>query len=159
MDAISAEKSFEAQLQRFAKDVENEATKTVFTQYARETKQQYERLANRLHSLEGSAPGAKSFLAHVFGLNLKSAQVGAEKGERTTQELMMAYAVESSESAIYECLATMAEAAGDAETAQLARTIQSEKRVMAQETWKLLPASALDVYKRATGSRSVKTTA
>jgi ferritin-like metal-binding protein YciE len=158
-DVIAAEKSFEAQLQRFAKDADNETTKTVFNQYARETRQQHERLTDRLHSLEGIVPTPRGFLAFIFGLSLKSPQIGAEKEGRTTQELMMAYAVTNSELATYECLATMAEAAGDAETAQLARTIQSQKGAMAQEIWNLLPASALDVYKRVTGSRSVKTTA
>lgn len=113
-DAIAAEKVFEAHLGRLTKATDNESARTVFDQHAHETTQQHERLTDRLNSLGANSPGAKSFLAHVFGFYLKSAQ--------------------------------------------LARTIQSEASGMAQEIWSLLTASALDVYKRVTGSRSVRTT-
>jgi len=153
-DAIAAEKSFETQLQGFSKEGDNEAAKSLFQQHALETRNQYERLTARLEALGGSASTAKSLLAHIFGMSPKTAQVGHEKEERTTQNLMMAFAVENSECAMYESLATVADAAGDAETAALARSIQSQEKATAEKVWNLLSPAALDAFTRITGERA-----
>ncbi|HZQ52348.1 MAG TPA: DUF892 family protein [Bryobacteraceae bacterium] len=158
-DAIAAEKSFETQLQGFANEGDNAAAKAAFHQHALETKQQYERLTARLESLGGSPSTTKSFLAHVFGLSPKTAQLGHEKEERTTQNLMMAYAVENSEIAMYESLATVAEAAGDTQTATLAREIQQQEKATAEKVWQLLPTAALEAYSRLTGETARSTSA
>lgn len=147
-DAIAAEKSFETQLQGFSKEGDDAVAQAAFSQHALETKRQYERLTARLEALGGSPSGTKSFLAHVFGLSPKAAQIGHEKEERTTQNLMMAYAVENSEMAMYEALATVAEAAGDPTTASLAREIQAEEKATAEKVWKLLPNAAAQAYQR-----------
>ncbi len=150
-DAIAAEKSFETQLQGFAKEGDNETVKSAFHQHALETRTQYERLTARLEALGGSTSTAKSILAHIFNLSPKAAQIGHEKEERTTQNLMMAFAVENSECAMYESLAAIADAAGDTQTANLARQIQSEEKATAEKVWKLLSPTALDAYRRITG--------
>lgn len=149
-DAIAAEKSFETQLQGFAKEGDDELAKAAFHQHAIETKQQYELLTARLEALGGSTSAAKSFLAHVFGLSPKTAQIGHEKEERTTQNLMMAFAVENSEMAMYEALITVAEVAGDTETAALARQIQKQEETTAQKVWSLLPQAAENTFYRLT---------
>ncbi len=153
-DAIAAEKSFETQLQGFAKEGDNAAAKSAFQQHAVETKRQYERLTARLEVLGGSTSTAKSLLAHMFNMTPKAAQIGHEKEERTTQNLMMAFAVENSELAMYESLASVAEAAGDTQTAALAREIQAEEKATADKVWKLLAPAALDAYTRLTGGAS-----
>lgn len=150
-DAIAAEKSFETQLQGFANEGDNAAAKMAFHQHALETRNQYERLTARLQVLGGAPSTAKSFLAHMFGMTPKAAQIGHEKEERTTQNLMMAYAVENSEVAMYEALATVAEAAGDMKTATLAREIQAQEQSTAERVWRLIPNAALDAFERLTG--------
>jgi ferritin-like metal-binding protein YciE len=149
-DAIAAEKSFETQLEGFAKEGNDTVVQSLFRQHAAETKQQYERLTARLTALGGSTSAAKSFLAHVFGLSPKAAQLGHEKEERTTQNLMMAYAVENSEMAMYESLAIVAEAAGDTETASLARQIQAQEKETAEKIWRVLPGCAEQAFLRIT---------
>src|SRR3954447_20564308 len=149
-DAIAAEKSFETQLQGFAKEGDDTVVQSLFNQHAVETRRQYERLTARLEALGGSTSGAKSLLAHIFGLSPKTAQIGHEKEERTTQNLMMAYAVENSEMAMYESLATVAEAAGDTETAALARQIQAQEKATAEKIWMVLPACAEQAFLRVT---------
>ncbi len=124
---------------------------SLFRQHAAETRLQYERLTARLSALGGSPSTAKSLLAHVFGLSPKAAQLGHEKEERTTQNLMMAYAVENSEMAMYESLATVAEAAGDTETASLARQIQAQEKETAEKIWRVLPGCAEQAFLRVTG--------
>jgi ferritin-like metal-binding protein YciE len=68
--------------------------------------------------------------------------MGHDEAERVSQNLMMAYAVEHSEIAMYEALATVAAAAGDEITASLARNIQAEEQRTADKIWALIPAAA-----------------
>lgn len=149
-DAIAAERSFETQLEGFSKEGDDPNAQALFRQHAAETKLQHERLTARLEALGGSPSGTKSFLAHVFGLSPKAAQIGHEKEERTTQNLMMAFAVENSELAMYESLATAAEAAGDTQTATLARSIQAQEKATAEKIWQYLPTAAAASFQRIT---------
>jgi len=93
-DAIAAEKSFETQLRGFAEEGDSAQAHALFATHADETRRQYEDLTSRLNALGGSVSTVKSFLAHIFGLTPKTAQLGHEESERVTQNLMMAYAVE-----------------------------------------------------------------
>lgn len=76
----------------------------------------------------------------------KAAQLGHDESERSTQDLMMGFAVENSEIGMYECLATFAADAGGTITEQLARDIQAEERRAAEKMWNALPASARSTY-------------
>jgi len=105
-----------------------------------ETRTQYDRLSARLDQLGGPTLTAKSFLAHLFGLMPKSAQIGQESDERTVQNLLMAFAIESSECAMYESLTVVASAAGDDATETLAREIQAEEKDTADKIWHFLPS-------------------
>jgi ferritin-like metal-binding protein YciE len=158
-DAIAAEKSFETQLQGFAKEGDDTQAQSLFQQHATETRTQYERLTARLEALGGSTSAAKSMLAHIFNMTPKAAQIGHEKEERTTQNLMMAFAVENSECAMYESLASVAEAAGDTETASLARSIQAQEKATADKVWALIPSAATAALARITGTSGAATSA
>jgi ferritin-like metal-binding protein YciE len=141
-DAIAAENAFESQLEGFSKEGDDTTVQQLFEQHRRETRLQIERLTARLHDLGESPSGMKSFMAHLFSFAPKTASLGHEESERTTQNLMMAYAVENSEVAMYESLATVAEAIGDQKTAFLAREIQQEEQQTAQKVWNHIAPSA-----------------
>jgi ferritin-like metal-binding protein YciE len=141
-DAIAAEKSFETQLTGFSEEVEDSTVQALFRQHADETKQQYTLLTERLKELGGSTSAMKSFLAHVFNFAPKIAQVGHDKYERQTQDLMMAYAVENAEVAMYESLAQAAQIAGDTRTEQLARQIQQQEKQTAEKVWAQIAPAA-----------------
>jgi ferritin-like metal-binding protein YciE len=141
-DAIAAESSFESQLEGFAKEGDDPAARDLFQRHARETRVQRERLEARLHDLGDSPSSVKSFMAHMFNFAPKTASLGHDEAERTTQNLMIAYAVEHSEVAMYEALATVAEFAGDQLTARLAREIQSEEERTAGLVWNMIRPSA-----------------
>lgn len=134
-DAIAAEKSFETQLLGFSKEVENTAVEAMFRQHAEETKVQYTELTERIKQLGGSTSSLKGFLAQVFSVAPKIAQIGHDKNERETQDLMMAFAVENAEVAMYESLAQVALLAGDRETETLARKIQKQEEETAEKVW------------------------
>lgn len=141
-DAIAAEKSFETQLKGFSKEGQDAAVQSLFAQHAEETRLQYEKLTARLEALGGSTSAVKSFLAHIFNFAPKIAQIGHDESERVTQNLMMAYAVENAEVAMYESLATAAQSAGDSHTEQLARTIQQQEKTTADKVWQQLAPAA-----------------
>jgi ferritin-like metal-binding protein YciE len=151
-DAIAAEKNFEDQLRAFAKETDQGPVRQAFEQHAEETRLQHERLTARLEALGGSPSGVKSFLAHLFGFAPKTAQMGHDEAEKGTQDLMIAYAVENSEVAMYEALAVSAAAAGDTITEQLARDIQQEERRTAEKVWSLLGPSARDSFLKVSGA-------
>ena len=112
-DAIAAEESFEPQLRGFAREGSSDQVHRLFLQHADETRNQCDRLKRRLTELGGERSAAKSFLAHLAGLSPKLAQLGHDTVDRVTQNLMIVYAVENCEIAMYESLIAVAEAAGD----------------------------------------------
>lgn len=98
----------------------------------------------------------KSFLAHLFATTPKTAQLGHEESERVTQNLMMAYAVENSEIAMYESLATVAAAAGDAETERLAPDIQAQEDATAGKVFAMIPAAAARSFQQLAGAKETR---
>lgn len=150
-DTIAAEKNFEDQLRAFARETDQTTARQLFEQHANETARQYQRLEARLEALGGSTSGMKSFLSHLLGFAPKMAQLGHDEAEKGTQDLIIAYAVEHSEIAMYEALFTSATEAGDTETAQLAREIQQEEKMAAEKVWNLIAASARDSFQKVTG--------
>jgi len=145
-DVIAAEKSFETQLRGFAKEASGSQAARLFEQHAEETKTQYGLLTSRLEALGGSASGIKSFLAHLFNSAPKIAQVGHAEEERTTQDLIMAFAVENAEVAMYEALFVAAEMAGDSQTAVLARRIQAQEQETADKVWNVIATAATEAF-------------
>jgi ferritin-like metal-binding protein YciE len=145
-DAIAAEKSFETQLRGFAKEASFSEAMRMFEQHAEETAVQYGLLTSRLEALGGSTSAIKSFLAHLFNSAPKIAQAGHADEERTTQDLMMAFAVENAEVAMYEALFVAAETAGDDETAALARRIQAQEQETADKVWNVIAAAATQAF-------------
>ena len=132
-DAIATEKGFEAQLQSFAKDSGGAAVKPVFQRQAAEARRHSERLSARLESLGGSRSAARSVLAQLFSVDPKN----------RTRNLMATFALENSGMAMYASLAAIAGAAGDSETAELARDLQAERKTTAETIWNLLGPAAL----------------
>jgi ferritin-like metal-binding protein YciE len=145
-DAIAAEKSFETQLLGFSEQGDDEEVRSLFAAHAEETRSQYGRLTRRLEQLGGSPSTGKNFLAHIFSLAPKSAQVAHSPQEKTAQNLIMAFSVENGECAMYEALAVTADSCGDSETATLAREIQAEERRTAEKVWHFLPSRSLIAY-------------
>ena len=131
-----------------AKEVDDGEVKRMYHQHADETRIQYERLTARLEALGGSTSGVKSFLAHMFGRAPKTAQIGHEVEEKTTQDLMIAYSVENAEVAMYESLITVAQEAGNHQTAELAREIQHQERATAEKIWPHIARTARVAFDR-----------
>jgi ferritin-like metal-binding protein YciE len=145
-DVIAAEKSFESQLRAMAKEGDFEPAKALFAEHADQTQTQHERLSARLEQLGGSPSALKTAAAHVFNFTPKVAQLGHSSAEKSSQDLIIAFTVENSEVATYEALATVAAAAGDSTTEQLAREIQEEERRASHNIWHLIAPSSRQAY-------------
>jgi ferritin-like metal-binding protein YciE len=145
-DAIAAEKSFETQLLGFAKEAKLPQARSLFEHHASETRQQCAALTSRLEELGGSTSTVKGFFAQLFNMAPKMAQLGHKEEERATQDLIMAFAVENAEVAMYESLAIVSEASGDELTARLAKTIQAQEQAAADNLWPLIARSAAEGY-------------
>lgn len=151
-DAIAVEKAFEARLNEFAGQADVEDVRIAFHEHALETKNQHERLTARLEALGGTPSRVKGLLAHIFESTPKLLHTGQQKEERTTQNLIVAFALENSDVAMYESLAAVSEAAGDSETESLARSIQAQERAAAERIWSLLQDAARIELQRATSA-------
>lgn len=146
-DAEAAERNFEDALMTFAHAGEQNEVKNFFQFASNRAKTQHERLEARLRALGGSPSTAKSLLAHMLAFTPTVAQVGHEPAEKNTQHLMICVAAASAEMAMYESLATVASACGDAETERLARELQAEERDDYEKSWNLLKPSALASFR------------
>jgi ferritin-like metal-binding protein YciE len=142
-DAIAAERRFETQLRAFAMDaMDRSDVRELFERHADETREQHVALTDRLRELDGAPSGVESLLAHMFTVTPTVALTHHEQEEKITQNLMIAFAVENSEVAMYESLATVASAAGDGATENLARKIQNQERLTAEKVWKQIAPAA-----------------
>ncbi len=151
-DAIAAERNFETQLRAFSKEGEQVPVQNAFAEHAVETRRQHERLTARLEALGGTPSTVKTFFAHVFNFAPKTAQLGHEPAEKNSQDLIIAFAIENSEIAMYEELAVVAQFAGDTETERLARAIQEEERAAARKVWGLIDASCRQSFMKVTSN-------
>jgi ferritin-like metal-binding protein YciE len=140
VDAIAAERSFESQLRSFAGEGDDQEVQGLFLRHADETRSQHARLAARLEQLGGSTSLAKELLAQFLSHAPAAAKLTHTAEERIVQNLVIAFSVESSECALYESLATVANALGDTTTEKLARAIQDEERRTAEAIWHFLPS-------------------
>ena len=143
---VAAERAFESQLRAFAIEGDDNEVQAMFAEHAEETRLQHERLAARLQELGGASSAGKSALAYIFGLAPRAAQLARIEEERTVQNLIVGYTIETSECAMYEALLTVAGAAGDAHTSSLARQIQSEEARAAEKMWHFIRTRSIIAY-------------
>lgn len=130
-DAVAAERSSEARLRALARTADDPAARQLFSEHAEETRTQCERLETRLAEI-----------AAVRGVSDTTAPAAATDSADSVLDLIEAYAAENTEIAMYEALAVAAMAAGDSVTEQLARRIQEEERIAADNVWRLIGPAA-----------------
>lgn len=145
-EAISAEKSFEAELRKFAGEGDDDDVQTAFAAHAEQTRYQHQRLADRLQALGGSASGEAHGLAHAFETAPQVSQTGDIQEERAVQHLITAFGVETGECAFYETLAAIAAASGDIKTEALARQIQAEEEEAAKRLFSFIRSRSKIAY-------------
>lgn len=141
-DAIATERSIESQLRAFAKEAEDQPGGRLLTDYADETRSQFEQLTRRLQSLGKEPSLLRGFLSQVFNFAPKVAQLGYGPEERVAQHLIAAYGFVNAEAAMFTALSVLAETTGDTATAALASGIQQQKHAMMPRIWKEIAPAA-----------------
>ncbi len=147
-EAVSAARNFETQLRAFADEAHAGERQRIFLEHAARLHRRHEQLVARAESLGVAPVAAKSLLDHLFSLSPKTAHAAHVKSH-TTENFIKMYAIESSEVALYEALANIAEAAGDVDTETLVRSLQREAKTAVETIWQLLPAAAREDVERA----------
>jgi ferritin-like metal-binding protein YciE len=126
-------------MRRFAAETTLPQARELFLVHADETRLQYELLTSRLQSLGGTKSESASPLAYAFDRLPRPAH---PEEERTTLDLILAFAMENAEVAMYEALRITAGMAGDTMTASIVERIQMQEQQAAENIWKLIAVAA-----------------
>ena len=141
-DAWAVEKGLVDTLNEMADEVNDANVRSVFQEHARVTKQQEEDLEARIRALGEEPSGGKGLLNSVMGGLADMLQGAHDEFDKTTQDLMKAYATENFEMAMYESLRAYCSAIGDTETAALASRLFEQEHQAASLVWPLITACA-----------------
>jgi ferritin-like metal-binding protein YciE len=128
-DAHALELQATQMLQLAPRIVADEELGTIFAGHLEQTRDQAHRLEERLRQRGAGTSRLKDIALRAGGLNV--AGFFAAQPDRTIKLAGFAYAFENLEHAVYELTARVAERAGDAETAALAREIARQESAMA----------------------------
>lgn len=134
-DARAAEKALVSALRDMANDANDPVVKALFEEHASLTHTQEELLEERIRALGSEPTNMKSFMNQMMAKASDLMNTGHDDYDKTTQDLMKAFATENFEMAMYESLEAFASAVGDHETAQLARRIHEQEKETADRIW------------------------
>ena len=141
-DAWAVEKALVDNLREMAEEVNDPQVRTVFEQHRQVTHQQEENLEARIRALGEEPSGGKGFFNRMLGAIGDALQGAHDEYDKTTQDLMKAFATENFEIAMYTALESYATAIGDTETAQLARQHISEEEEARDVVWPYIAQAA-----------------
>ncbi len=151
-DAWAMEKALVDNLRAMADEVKDPYIQAMFQQHADVTRQQEELLEARIRNLGEEPSGGKGLLNKMMAMIGDAFQGAHDPEDKTTQDLMKAFGIESFEMAVYQGLMAYASAIGDTQTAQLAQQILQQERDTANKVWPLIaPAAARPAQEAATG--------
>lgn len=141
-DAHASEVGIVAILKDFIDEIDNLQVKAVFQEHLAVTESQAQRLEQRLVALGSGASDGKGFLNVLMGKAGDVMHAMHDAKDKTTQDLIKAYATEHLEIGMYESLYSYASAVGDTQTAALAKQIQAEEQEAADKVFPLIAMTA-----------------
>ncbi len=139
-DSISAERSLETQFRGCSKDGDDAEVQNYFGTSAELAGAHVQTLEARLAALNGTEHRGNHLVAEMLAMAPKVAQIGHISEERITQNLIKGFSLSRSGCAMYLALQSAARAAGDEQTAELARRLASEQETAAEHFWRFLPS-------------------
>jgi len=154
-DAYAAETGGLASL----KDLEASATdadlKQAVADHIAVTQSQADRIEARILALGGQKSAPKSIVDQVIGKASHLVNALHSQEDKQTQDTIKAYSLEHFEVGTYLSLEAFANAIGDAQTAQLAKTIMGEEQMAAERLQRLIPQLSVKAIANATGTATV----
>lgn len=134
-DAWSVENALVSALDKQAKKCEDPELEQMYSQHARMTETQRERLATRLADLGEKPSSGKGMFTTLMATIADMLHTPHDEFDEQAQVLMKTYAIEHLECAMYRSLESFAEAIGDQRTVELAREIMAEEESTAKKLW------------------------
>lgn len=141
-DAHAAEVGIAQMLESFIKEVNDNDLRAIFQQHLAVTQSQAQRLQQRLSDYGQTPSRAKGFLNSLMASLGDVTHIGHDPFDKTTMDLIKAYATEHLEIGMYTALAGYAQAFGDQATATLAEEIAGEERKAAETIFPYIRDSA-----------------
>lgn len=133
------------------KEVDSGQAAGVLREHLGATRDQAQRLEERLAQMGAQPTGADGFFNTLI-CNMEGVFSHDEK-DKTTQALIKAYAAEHFEQGMYSSLITYAEACGDYETVDLAEEILAEEEEAALKLFPMIERSAQQAFDRSRSER------
>lgn len=134
-DAWSVENALVKALDKQAAQCEDPELEQMYSQHARMTETQRERVARRLEELGEKPSSGKGLFTTLMATLADMMHKPHDEFDEQAQVLMKSYAIEHLECAMYRSLESFAQAVGDEQTAALAREIMAEEESTAQKLW------------------------
>jgi ferritin-like metal-binding protein YciE len=151
-DAHAAETGIAQMLEGFVNEADvNDSVRFLFQEHLAVTRTQAARIEQRLRELGGEPSGAKGFFNSLLSRVGEIMQAGHDDYDRTTQNLVKAYATEHLEQGMYSSLIAYAEACGDEKTAMLAEEIMAEEEEAALKIFPMIEVASQRTFDAATG--------
>ena len=145
-DMHAAEVGITDTLREFVGEVNNMQVRAALQEHLTVTEGQAARLEQRLRALGEEPSGGKGFLNKMMGKIGDMLQGAHDEWDKTTQDLIKAYATEHLEMGMYAALASYARAFGDEEAALLAEQIMGEEKDAAERLRPMIVSCAADTY-------------
>lgn len=155
-DAWAMEKALVDNLRSMADEVNDPNIQAMFQQHSDETQQQQQQLEARIRALGEEPSGGKGFLNKMMAMIGDAFQGAHDPDDKTTQDLMKAFGIESFEMAMYQGLAAYANGIGDTQTAQLAQQILQQERETANKVWPMIAPTAARPAQEAAADRHTR---
>jgi ferritin-like metal-binding protein YciE len=134
-DAWSVENALVSSLTKQAQKSEDPELEMMYSQHARMTETQRDRIAARLADLGEKPSNGKGLFTTLMATFADMMHRPHDEFDEQAQVLMKSYAIEHLECAMYRSLEAYAEAIGDARTANLARELMAEEDATAKKLW------------------------
>jgi ferritin-like metal-binding protein YciE len=145
-DAQAAEVGIARTLEGFLDDGDNEMVRSLLRDHVAVTKNQANRLEQRLRTMGAETSAGKGFFNSLLGRVSEIMHGAHDDYDKVTQNLIKAYATEHLEIGMYTALIAYARACNDEETATLAEEILAEEEEAAERIFPLIEQCAQATY-------------
>lgn len=145
-DARAAEKGAVELFDSFVKEAKNEEARQALQDALMMTKEHELQMERRLRELGGQPSASKGFFNQMLGKLADLMHAAHDDYDKTTQDVIKAYAASHLGVGMYAALATYAKAYGDLETSQLAEKIMAEEQQAADRFRPLVATCAAPTF-------------
>lgn len=146
-DACSMETGAAALLTTFLDEITYSEAKSEIEAHLLAAKDHALQVEKRLRELGGQPSGSKSFFSALMGKLTDALQATHDPYDKTTQDLIKAYALDYLFLGSYAALAAFSRAYGDVTTAEMAETLMAEEGVAADKVRPHIAGAATDTFK------------